>query len=242
MPNIFAIGDLHLSFASGKPMDIFGKSWEHHAERLQASWVSCVHPEDLVLIPGDISWALHLPDALPDLDFLDQLPGTKLLLRGNHDYWWNSLSKLRAVLGPTTFVLQNDSFCFGNISICGTRGWTCPGTPSFTEQDQTVYLREVQRLSLSLDHAPAGSETIVMMHFPPWNEKHQDSLFTELLESRKVQTVLYAHLHGASLRNAFQGERNGIFYQCVSSDFLDFCPKPVFPFEVQANPSEEETV
>ena len=240
LPDVFAIGDLHLSFSSAKPMDVFGKNWEHHAEKLEHAWLSLVRPEDLVLIPGDISWAMHFEDALPDLAFLEHLPGKKLLLRGNHDYWWGSLSRLRASLGPASFVLQNDVFRFGNLSICGTRGWICPGSPSFTDQDQKIYLREVQRLSLSLDCADPGTEILVMLHFPPWNEKHQDSLFTELLESRGVRTVLYAHLHGGSLRNAFEGERNGILYRCVSSDFLDFRPSLILPSLSNPDPEQQE--
>ena len=227
MGNLFAIGDLHLSFSVDKPMDVFGPAWANHTARLERSWRSLVRDGDLVLVPGDISWAIRLEDAKPDLDFIGSLPGEKLLLRGNHDYWWGSVSKVRSMLSPGTYVLQNDAFHFQGLAVCGSRGWVCPGSRSFTEKDDVIYQREAQRLSLSLEAAPENAERLVMMHFPPFNESLQDSLFTRTLEESGVKICLYAHLHGAAACQAFNGSRNGVLYRCVSSDALGFSPERI---------------
>ncbi len=138
---VFAIGDLHLSGAVDKPMDVFGVAWDKHFLRIQTYWRERVATEDVVLIPGDISWAMHLDEAKPDLEFIANLPGEKILVRGNHDYWWNSLSKVRAALPPTIRALQNDSIRFDGVSIAGSRGWSCPGTSGFTASDEKIYER-----------------------------------------------------------------------------------------------------
>ena len=131
---IFAIGDPHLSLDSDKPMDIFGPKWGHHAERIAEAWHETVSEEDLVLVPGDISWAMHLKNAAADLKFIGDLPGRKVILRGNHDYWWDSLSKVRSALPPSMYALQNDALVIGGIAIAGSRGWTCPGSLNFDAQ------------------------------------------------------------------------------------------------------------
>lgn len=223
---IFAIGDLHLSFSSDKPMEVFGAAWENHVERLENAWQQTVREDDLVLIPGDISWAMHLQDAAEDLAFIGRLNGTKLLLRGNHDYWWSSLTQVRRALPAGVYAIQNDARVFGNYAIGGTRLWT-PPNPQQTAEDQKIYARELARLELSLSAMPKDAEKIVMMHFPPFDEKHADSPVTELLEQYGVRHAIYAHLHGKAHKLAFSGERNGVNYIFAAADYLQFCPIPV---------------
>ena len=223
---IFALGDPHLSLSTDKPMDIFGPNWDDHAARLEAAWRAAVNPEDTVLLPGDISWAMSLDEAKADLDFLAALPGTKVLLRGNHDYWWNSISKVRAALPGGMHAVQNDSLVLGGVAVLGTRGWVCPGGTLFDPAtDQKLYERELIRLELSLKSAPAGLPKLCMLHYPPFNERRQQSGFTELLEAYGVERAVYGHLHGKACRNAFEGLRNGVEYTLCSADHLEFTPK-----------------
>lgn len=221
---LFAISDLHLSGSSPKPMDIFG--WENHWERIQADWSSKVAEEDLVLIGGDISWAMQLQDAQVDLEEIGRLPGKKLLLRGNHDYWWGSLGKVRSILPAGMQVLQNDAFAYGNWVIAGTRGWNCPTGNHANAQDEKIFQREVQRLELSLKQAEKlrqmGQPLVVMMHYPPFDEKRQPSPFTDLMERYGVSLATYGHLHGNHLKSVFEGTLRGVEYRMVSCDYLQF--------------------
>lgn len=227
--NVYAIGDLHLSGSSDKPMDVFGPLWADHPNRIASTWKETVDQDDIVLIPGDISWAMRLEDARADLDFIGDLPGTKLLLRGNHDYWWNALGKVRAALPKGCFAIQNDCFTINGISICGSRGWICPGSSGFSEKDdRAIYERELIRLKMSLNRLPEDTVRIMMLHFPPFNEKRQPSGFTELAESFKINKLIYAHLHNKACQNAFEGVRNGIEYHLCSADHLGFMPKLIF--------------
>lgn len=222
---IYAIADLHLSLTSDKPMDVFGETWRDHAEKIERHWRETVSQDDLVLVPGDISWAMQLGAALPDLAFIGNLPGKKILLRGNHDYWWSAIGKVRAALPEGVRALQNDSFVEDGVGICGSRGWLCPGSSNFSADDEKIYLRELDRLSLSLRSLPETKTKIAMLHFPPFSDKDRGSGFTERLEEAGVQTVVYGHLHGEANRYAFEGEKNGIVYHCVAADKLDFTPK-----------------
>ena len=222
---IFSIGDLHLSLSMEKPMDLFGDVWRDHPQKLRTAWKETVHEDDWVLIPGDISWAMNLDAALLDLLFLGELPGKKLILRGNHDYWWSSHAKMLSVLPRGVFALQNDSICLGDITVCGTRGWSCPGTIGFSETDQKIYNRELKRLEFSLKTADSDANILLMLHFPPFNERKQDSGFTELIECYNVKIVVYAHLHGVAQKSIFEGERNETRYIFVASDYLNFKPK-----------------
>lgn len=223
---IFALGDPHLSLSTNKPMDIFGSNWDGHIDRLAEAWQALVRPEDAVLLPGDISWAMTLAEAQADLAFIAALPGIKALLRGNHDYWWSSLSKVRAALPPGMHALQNDSLVLGGVAVVGSRGWVCPGSALFDPgQDQKLYERELIRLELSLKSAPKGLPKLCMLHYPPFNERRQQSGFTDLIEAHGVERVLYGHLHGKSCKNAFEGLRNGVEYTLCSADHLDFTPK-----------------
>jgi len=225
--SVFAIGDLHLPGHEQKPMDVFGSHWDRHFETISENWRQKITDDDIVLIPGDISWAMQLDEAMDDLKAIGELPGTKLLLRGNHDYWWSSLSKLRAALPEKMHVIQNDAIRFGQHVFCGTRGWNFPtAQQALNEQDEKVYLRELMRLRMSLDHARklGGEDVTVMLHFPPLFADGIGTAFTEILEEYAVQRVVYGHLHGAGIKVGFTGQREGIDYHLVSCDALSFDP------------------
>lgn len=222
---IYAIGDLHLPGAQSKPMDVFGAHWEGHFEKIEQDWRDRVQPEDVVLVPGDLSWAMTLEEAAPDLARICALPGQKLLLRGNHDYWWSSLTRVRALLPEGNWALQNDARVIGDAVFCGTRGWNVVSENSTDAQNLKIYRREVMRLELSLRDAAAkaqGRPIVCMLHFPPFGEKKEDSGFTQLLERYGVHTCVYGHLHGEGIRAAFEGERGGVNYKLVSCDSLGF--------------------
>lgn len=229
MPRVYAIGDLHLSLSvPNKAMDVFGAHWKDHTERIKEAWQDTVSEEDLVLIPGDISWAMYLNDAIADLAFIGELKGTKLILRGNHDYWWQSVTKVRAALPEKMFALQNDVFRFGDICVCGTRGWTVPESAHFKESaDRKLYERELIRLDLSLKALPKDVYAIGMLHYPPFSETGEKSGFSERFKEAGVQDVVYGHLHGASHRFMFNGESDGVRYYAVPADFLNFIPKRI---------------
>lgn len=221
---IFAIADLHLSFASNKPMDIFGLNWTDHAGQIRENWLRHIKEEDLVLIPGDISWALHLDEAAMDLKWLSELPGIKVILRGNHDYWWVTLRKMTMAY-PELHFLQNNAFTYGDYVISGTRGWLCPWDQGFNEeQDRKIYQRELIRLRLSLEEAKRTAKKIIaLIHYPPCSAKQETSGFTELFEEYAVEMVLYGHIHN-QFDSIFEGVRNGVEYRLVSSDYLKFNP------------------
>lgn len=221
---LYAIGDLHLSLSVDKPMDIFGEAWVRHEEKIKESWLSQVKEEDTVLMPGDISWATGFDEAMMDLKWIDGLPGRKILLRGNHDYWWTSLKKMKEAF-PELEFLQNNYFEIGDYIICGTRGWICPNNQNFDDHDEKIYSRELIRLKLSLDSAKKvkGKKIIVMTHYPPTNDQFEPSGFTEIYETYGVSKVLYGHLHTeVSFKSGLQGTIGGVEYQLVSSDYVKF--------------------
>ena len=223
---IFAIGDLHLSHGSEKPMDLFGAHWKEHTQKIKESWEKHITCEDIILIPGDISWAMRLKEATPDLNWLDTLPGKKICIRGNHDYWWDRPKKL-ADAYPEMVFLQNNAYSAGKITFCGTRGWICPNPTSFTEEDERLFTRELTRLKLSLEDAiRQGTEEIwVMLHYPPTYGEHKQSPVTELLKQYPVKKVIYGHLHDQNSWNlAIKGSIEGIEYHLVSADYLQFNP------------------
>ena len=231
---LFAIADLHLAKDPSveKPMDVFGSGWERHDERLREDWLSRVAPCDTVIIAGDISWGLKLSEAEADLSWIAELPGRKLLIRGNHDLWWASLAKMRALLKEKGIedidFIQNDSRRLESekdgksIALCGTRGWVCPGGSEFTEHDRKIYERELLRLEMSLKSAEGADEIVCALHYPPMNERFEDSGFTELIERYSVSKLVYGHLHGRSVwPRGFRGMRNGVEYELVSLDYMD---------------------
>ena len=225
---LFAIGDLHLPGGDEKPMNVFGEQWDNHFQRISEAWQSMVSPEDTVLIPGDISWAMQLKDARPDLEAIGALPGRKILSKGNHDYWWGSISRVREALPESVQALQHDCVELEKCVVCGTRGWTIPTqeTP-LGEEDTRLLNRELVRLELSLQEAEkrlAGRPLVVMLHYPPLYDLERDTPVTRLLEQHPVHTVVYGHLHGAGIRAGFTGEEKGIRYYLTSCDALGFSP------------------
>lgn len=245
---LFAIGDLHLSFDPRleKPMDIFGGGWVGHTEKLYQNWHETVGAEDLIILCGDISWALRPDEAAADLDWIHALPGRKLFFKGNHDLWWTSVNKLNRLYDDGTMRFLQCSAAMitpeggsmqeapKKLAVCGSRGWICPGTDGFSAHDRKIYQREVLRLKMSLDDAKkqGADEILAVLHFPPTNEMHQASDFTKLLESYGVKKCVYGHLHGKdNFRRGFQGVLNGVEYSLVSLDYLHAKPKEVYTWE-----------
>ncbi|GGJ10358.1 ser/threonine protein phosphatase [Alicyclobacillus cellulosilyticus] len=229
---LFAIADLHLSHGTDKPMDVFGDHWSHHTDRIARAWRAKVSAADTVLLPGDLSWAMTLAEAAEDLAWIGRLPGKKVILRGNHDYWWGGIGKVRRALPPDVYAIQNDALLAESFAICGTRGWLLPSHPRFTEEDMAIYRREGERLRLSLQQAKRlGRPLIAMMHFPPCGPEGEETLFTQLLEAFGVKVCVYGHLHGPAHRYRFEGWLRGVWYQLVSADYVQFEPVPVkLPF------------
>lgn len=222
--SLYAIGDLHFSTAVNKPMNIFGDNWENHEKKIIDSWNSKVNKNDTVLIVGDTSWGINMDEATFDLDIIHNLPGEKIYVKGNHDYWWTTVAKLNKLYEDMSF-LQNNFYSYNEYAICGTRGWICPNDVKFTEDDEKIYKREAHRLKLSLDAAKkAGFEKIIVItHYPPTNDKLEPSLFTDIYEEYKVEKVIYGHLHGKeSFKMGLEGIREGVEYKLVSSDYVDF--------------------
>lgn len=233
---IFAIGDPHLSFDERieKPMDVFGEGWKDHSLRLKEAWESIVSPGDIVVVVGDISWGLRLDEAMADLTWIHELPGTKIITKGNHDLWWVSTNKLNTLFDDVTF-LQNHAYMVNDdIAICGTRGWICPGTAGYDDHDNKIYERELLRLRMSLDDAKAkgAKEIIGCTHYPPMNDKFQTSGFTQLMAEYKVKQCIYGHLHGReAFKNGFQGLLNGTRYRLVSLDYVKCEPQLIKEIE-----------
>ena len=228
MPRIFAIGDLHLSLSvENKAMDVFGPGWANHVDRLREGWQDTVGEGDLVLIPGDISWGLRLEEAEADLAFIHGLKGTKILLRGNHDYWWIGYSKVQSLLPPDMKAIQNNALRWGDAIVGGTRGWNTPLSADFSEsKDRKIFEREKLRLDLSLRAMDAQGEglRIVMLHYPPFSEKGEPTDFAKALAGRADRCV-YGHLHGRSCLGGFEGNWEGTEYALVSADHLRFVPR-----------------
>lgn len=218
---IYAIGDLHFDYSKEKPMDVFGENWINHEEKIIKNWKDKVKEEDLVLLPGDISWALKLKDSIGDLTRIENLPGKKIISKGNHDYWWSSLNKMNNLGFKTIEFLFNNSFEYNDYSICGTRGWASRDSFEFNENDEKIYLREVIRLENSLKGAK-NKNIIAMIHYPPFNQDFKPNEFSEMLADYGVKKCLYGHLHGQGHKYRFQGEMLGVDYQFVASDFLNF--------------------
>ncbi len=221
---VFAISDLHLSTTCNKPMNIFGPVWENYLDTVEQSWKQNVTENDVVVIAGDISWAMHLTDALPDLDYISSLPGKKILLRGNHDYWWKGISELRENLKPNMYAIQNDALKINNVVFCGSRGWTVPDEQHKTPEDEKIYNRELIRMELSLKSANAlkqpGDTLIALIHYPPFNSKIQRSAFTDLFEKYGVNKVIYGHLHSYDKKGKMLVNLNNIDYYLTSCDLL----------------------
>ena len=235
---VYAIGDLHLSFKDYvipgkweeveeyKSMEIFGENWHQHYKKIYDNWLKLVKSDDIVLIPGDISWATTIKEMEADIDFIKKLPGKKIFVKGNHDYWWQGITTLREALPDDFYLIQNDSLSFGKLAIAGSRGWSAPNTYQYDERDQKIFDRELIRLELSLKTIKEAEKIIVMMHYMPVNEQHQDNELIALLKKYNVDICIYGHLHDSeSHQNRLKGENWGIDFKLVSSDFINFKPE-----------------
>ncbi len=227
--HLYTIGDLHLSYGvPEKPMDIFG-GWENYQALLEKNWRARVQPEDTVVLAGDLSWGMTLSEAAADFSFVDGLPGQKIILKGNHDYWWTSLKKMETFFVENGFstlhILHNNHYEFAEYGICGTRGWvSMQGEPA----DEKIVRREAQRLDVSLQSAErAGLLPIVFLHYPPAYGKSVTQEIVDVLQNHHITECYYGHLHGKAHTRAIQGEWNGIQMKLIASDYLKFCPELV---------------
>ncbi len=230
--NVFALADLHLDGGHDKPMHVFGDKWMNHASKIESAWRDMVSSEDIVLIPGDISWAERLDEVIEDINWISSLPGTKVLSRGNHDYWWSSTAKMKDRFPDDIKIIKNDSIAIDGIVFAGTRGWRHPLSVEFVQsKDEKIYKRELLRLQLTLSSASKriangeGDTVVLLMHFPPIDSNGEETGFTELISSYpEVTDVVYGHLHAQATMRAFEGEHNGKNYRLCSADHLNFCP------------------
>lgn len=222
---IYTIGDLHLSFQNPKPMNIFGENWNKHEEKIKNDWLSKVKPEDWVIHPGDFSWAMYLKDTIKDFEYLNNLPGKKIMLKGNHEYWWTTVTNMKNFLNENNFqnidFLQNNSFEVEDKIICGTRGWSLVNEE--TESAKKIIDREALRLELSIKSGLGREkEIIVFMHYPPIIKQNINTQFMKVLQKYNIKRCYYAHLHSKSIKDAIEGEVQGIEFKLVSADGLDF--------------------
>lgn len=224
---IYGLGDLHLDYTKKKKMCVFGDKWLNHEERIFTSWREIVKDRDLVLLPGDISWALRLEEAYHDLIRIEELPGRKIIIKGNHDYWWEGPKKLRNLGFKTIDFIQNNAYEFNDIGIYGTRAWSPIDTDGFTDKDRKIFDRELNRLRLSLDHIKNKEKKIVMLHYPPFNMDGSPNEFVDIMKDYDVDICIYGHLHAEGHRFIVEGEIQGIDFYCMSSDYVDFKPKEI---------------
>lgn len=225
---VYAIADLHLAFCTPKPMTVFGPQWAGHPQAIFDEWRAVVRDEDLVLLPGDLSWAMRLPEAMQDLAPVAALPGTKVLLRGNHDYWWPTASKLRAALPDGMLAVVNDAVRVGNVVVCGSRGWITPGFEPLGADDQRLLDREAERLSLSVQAARTlrqpGDHLILMLHYPPATPPYPANPITRVIDDARPDQIVYGHLHGVAPERAMR-HVNGVPAHLVAADGLKFRPR-----------------
>ena len=221
---IYSISDLHLDINNTKPMNVFGHVWDDYIAKIVADWNEKVTDDDIVILAGDYSWAMKLEDVVPDFNWLTTLKGTKIIIRGNHDYWWHSVSKVRAVLPENVYALRNDAIKIGNYIFCGNRGWLIPEGKNKTDENDKIYARELIRLDLSLKSAQAlktdDEQIIYITHYPPFNNKVEPNEFTKMIENAGVSICIFAHLHGYINPNMMYNEINGVKYYLTSCDAL----------------------
>lgn len=220
---IFAISDLHLSTTTDKPMDVFGGEWTNYEEKIFENWNACVSDDDIVLLAGDLSWGMTFNEALPDIEVVSKLKGKKVIIKGNHDYWWKSISLIRDNLPNGFFAVQNDCIRIGNLLVCGTRGWNIPEIGrELSKEDKKIYDRELLRLELSLTNMEKqrkeGDYVVCMMHYPPFNSSRKESDFTRLIDKFNVNAVVYGHVHGKRDNRGNETIINGLHYYLTSCD------------------------
>lgn len=226
--SLFAIGDTHLSFGTDKPMNVF-KGWENYVERLGTNWKKLISDSDTVVIMGDVSWAMNFKELYEDFRFINELPGKKIIMKGNHDYWWNTLTKMNAFTQENGFdtisFLYNNAYLVDGIAVCGSRGWFFD---SKEEEPDKIVLREAGRLRASIEAAKqTGGEPVAFLHYPPLTKLQECQPILDVLINEGVKRCYYAHLHSASAYNSFSGEAHGIEFALLSADYLKFCPYPV---------------
>ena len=225
--SLFAIADTHLSLGTNKPMDSF-PGWNDYVERLGNNWNSIVKEEDTVVIVGDISWAMNFDELYEDFSFLNDLNGKKIIVKGNHDYWWNTLSKMNKFIDENNFdsinILQNNSYDAEGISVCGSRGWMFE---SSEEHDEKILSREVGRIKMSLDSA-VNENRILFLHYPPITTNSSCNEILDTLKDYGIKKCFYGHLHGMATKYAFEGEYDGIDFKLISADRLSFVPKLIY--------------
>ncbi|MFI3210876.1 MAG: metallophosphoesterase [Peptostreptococcaceae bacterium] len=222
--SLYAIGDLHFSTAVNKPMDIFGDNWKNHEEKIIDNWKEKVKEDDTVLVLGDTSWAKNLNEVKFDLDIINELPGRKIFIKGNHDYWWTTVTNLNKLYDNMHF-LQTNFYVYNDYAICGGRGWICPNNFKFDKNDEKIHKREEHRIRISLEEAKKKGykKIIVITHYPPTNDELIDSIFTKMYEEFEVEKVVYGHLHGKdAFKMGLREVRNGVEYILASCDYIDF--------------------
>lgn len=221
---LYVLGDTHLSLGASKPMDVF-PGWNGYVERLERNWRKLIKPEDTIVLAGDISWAMRLNDTRRDFAFLQELPGQKLIMKGNHDYWWTTANKMNAYLEAEGFdtlhILHNNACIVDDTALCGTRGWPFD---DLAAQGEKLMAREAGRLRMSLQAAGDAAQRIAFLHYPPIYPGAAAQELVDVLHDFGVTECYYGHLHGKSIRYATQGERDGITYRLISADGLAFCP------------------
>ena len=221
---IFAIGDLHFDSKNEKPMNIFGDNWINHEEKIIESWINTVSQDDLVLVPGDISWAIKLEDARNDLLKIDKLPGKIIIGKGNHDFWWATSNKLDMLGMKKIKFLKNNSYEYSDAIICGTRGWDSMEEHSKDVSNEKIFLRELSRFKISLEQCKMSKKhKTAMLHYPPFDSDGEPNEFFMLMKEYGINTCIYGHLHGEEgHKNVKEGIIEGMMLHCVSSDYLDF--------------------
>lgn len=226
---LYAIGDLHLSLSSDKPMDIFGGGWSNYVEKIRAGF-STLKPDDICVLCGDSSWGMSFEESLADFKFISELPGKKIILKGNHDYWWNTVSKMNAFFSDNGIdnmeILNNNCYFYENAAICGTRGWMTEGELE-TEHNAKIMAREAGRLRASLQAAGDAEVKLCFLHYPPRFKNLVCEDLVATMSDYGVKNCWYGHVHGHGHKQAVQGEVEGIFYEMISADFLDFIPQKI---------------
>lgn len=222
--SLYVIGDLHLSLSNNKPMDIF-KGWENYMQKIETNWQSKIKPEDSVVLAGDISWAMKLTEAVEDFSFIENLNGHKYILKGNHDYWWVTQSKINKFFNEHNFtsmsILHNNSFEVEGINICGSRGWIFEnGAP----EDKKIIQRELGRIEASLSYMDSSLPRYMFLHYPPYYDGQEISEFFEVMKKYNVERCYYGHIHGDGLKHVYSGMYKGIELIPISADYLDFNP------------------
>ena len=226
---IYAIADLHLSFGTNKPMDVFS-GWDNYTERIRENWQRLVEPDDTVVIAGDISWAMKLNEINKDFEYIQSLNGKKIILKGNHDYWWTTKSKMDKYIKESGFdsisILHNNYYVVEDTAICGTRGWFYDAEK---DEDMLILKREVGRLKMSIEPAvKAGYKPVVFLHYPPVYNGMECTEIMDVLREYEIEKCFYGHVHGGNAaKKAFVGEKDGIHFRLVACDYVKFTPMSI---------------